>query len=85
MFQVPRVSGKIGDANLGLHPYAASSPTDYDDACAICEIWVVIPDQRTHALLIGMLRNESKVGRRGRVLQNDFPSLELLGGDRQDL
>ena len=29
-----------------------------------------------------MLRNESKVGRRGTVLQNDFPSLGLLGGDR---
>ena len=73
---------EIGDANLGSPPYAASSPADHDDACAICEIWVVIPDQRTHALLIGMLRNESKVGRRGRVLQNDFPSLGLLGGDR---
>ena len=70
---------EIGDANLGSPPYAASSPADYDDACAICEIWVAIPDQRMHALFIGML---SKVGRRGRVLQNDFPSLGLLDGDR---
>ena len=41
-------------------------------------VWLVIPDQRTHALLIGMLRNESKVGRRGRVLQNPFLILLFL-------
>ena len=29
-----------------------------------------------------MLKNESTSGRRGRVLQNDFPSLGLLDGDR---
>ena len=52
--------------NLGWPPCAASSPADHDNACAICEVWVVIPEQRTHALLIGMLRNESKVCRRGR-------------------
>ena len=30
---------EIANANLGSPPYAASSPADYDDACAIFEKW----------------------------------------------
>ena len=66
-------------------PWALLTQQDYEDACAACEVDVVVPDRATHAKLRASLFFDRRAaGSRGRALSVDVQvgDIVLKAGDR---
>ena len=71
-----------GVSALGL-PWAPKTYADYDAACAACEVWVEIADERMFRHVRASLDfDKRKDGARGRALTVAIPELGLKKGDR---
>ena len=74
---------KLGDFSDTRGPFEEKTPAQYEAACRICELVVVVPDAEVHAFIVGNLEyDKSRGGYRGRVLVCDVPAVGLLRGDR---
>ena len=75
------------DAIAGISPttlpWILKTFDDYEEACARCEFWRVLPTPELFIKVRGSLvYDASKSGNRGRVLAVDMPELGLVKGDR---
>ena len=65
-------------------PWALVSFQDYNDACDICEIKVMLRDKRDHILIKSHLHYPKTKNNPGRCLRADVPEFNLLRSDRLD-
>jgi len=73
----------ISDRVDALSPWPTFTSDDYEDACSVCEINVVIGGREAHNICIANLHyDKRKDGSRGRALKNEIPALALEKGDR---
>ena len=63
-------------------PHEDITQTDYDAACCLCEVWILITTVAMHCAILGALRYDKRKEACGRALQRDLPEYGLEVYDR---
>lgn len=66
---------------MGL-PFHINTPSEYDQACARCEHWVVLSEADRDRLVPLLAYDKRRGGAEGRALRTAVPELGLLANDR---
>lgn len=70
-----------GLSAIGL-PWRSNLPGEYEEACARCEMHVVLSKPLHEAILNALVWDKRKDGSRGRALRHAIPQARLRAGDR---